>query len=190
MNKIFLIITSCFLLGFLSCKKDNSKPFFDDFGMEVAAEEPNLILSSTGYEANIIIPLMDDGNQYYTSGAIEYKLNDEVVAVVDFASAADEKAVLTRNGHSSEFDLKKKKKNSKYKKVIVKPLIKTDDCKYIVEGMIKYYDAKTDEYVATIDYGNGVCDEWATKEWASTKKHKAGRKTFSLDDWYKKDGKK
>lgn len=52
-------------------------------------------------------------------------------------------------------------KKGAYEKVITKPLVKTDDCKYIVEGTIEYLkDGKT---VAVVDYGNGECDNIATK---------------------------
>lgn len=43
--------------------------------------------------------------------------------------------------------------------------MKTDDFDYIVAGIIKYFDYKTEAYLAPIDYGNGTCVEWATKTW-------------------------
>lgn len=53
------------------------------------------------------------------------------------------------------------KGEGKYEKIITKPLVKTDDCKYIVEGTIEYLlDGKT---VAIVDFGNGECDDIATK---------------------------
>ena len=48
-----------------------------------------------------------------------------------------------------------------FEKVITKPLVKIDGCKYIVEGTIEYL--KNGEVVAIIDYGNGECDNLATK---------------------------
>ena len=44
----------------------------------------------------------------------------------------------------------------------MKPLIKSEDCDYIISGIIKYY-SKTGKWVATIDFGDRTCDEWATK---------------------------
>ena len=53
------------------------------------------------------------------------------------------------------------KGEGKYEKIITKPLVKTDDCKYIVEGTIEVLlDGET---VAIIDYGDGECDNIATK---------------------------
>ena len=50
-----------------------------------------------------------------------------------------------------------------YKKVIVEPLIKLEGCNYIVAGVIEFY--LKDKWIATLDYGDGSCDEWATKKW-------------------------
>lgn len=33
-----------------------------------------------------------------------------------------------------------------------------------VSGLFEYYDSD-DNLVATIDFGDGICDEWATKTW-------------------------
>jgi hypothetical protein len=56
----------------------------------------------------------------------------------------------------------KYKHQSEYEKKIVKPLRKTDDCPYIVEGIIEYY--KHGKLVAVVDYGDGACDNKATKK--------------------------
>ena len=48
-----------------------------------------------------------------------------------------------------------------YKKSILIPLVKIDDCDYIVEGEIEYI--KNGTVVATVDYGDGQCDDIATK---------------------------
>ncbi len=59
-----------------------------------------------------------------------------------------------------------------FEKVITKPLVKTEGCKFIVEGTIEFH--KADELIATIDFGDGNCDEWATKTWDG------GSKEFSM----------
>ncbi len=64
-----------------------------------------------------------------------------------------------------------------FKKVITDPLVKVDGCDYIVAGVIKFF--KKDKWVATIDFGDGTCDEWATKTTED------GVETFSLDDLHK-----
>ncbi|MCH2045156.1 MAG: hypothetical protein MK212_13655 [Saprospiraceae bacterium] len=61
-------------------------------------------------------------------------------------------------------------------KVIVTPLVTTADCTYIVEGIIKYFD-EDGKWLATIDYGDGTCDNIATKETYE------GVETFNLDDY-------
>lgn len=48
-----------------------------------------------------------------------------------------------------------------YEKVITKPLVKIESCKYFVEGTIEYYQNSV--LVASVDYGNGECDNIATK---------------------------
>jgi hypothetical protein len=56
----------------------------------------------------------------------------------------------------------KKKGYFEYEKKIVKPLKKTDGCDYIVAGTIEYY--KKGKLIAVVDYGDGTCDNKATKE--------------------------
>lgn len=51
--------------------------------------------------------------------------------------------------------------SGEFEKMITSPLIKTNDCKYIVAGTIEFY--KHEELVAVIDFGDGTCDNIATK---------------------------
>lgn len=190
-NKMKLLVTMTFVgaISFTSCKKDSaSVDLLDPMSMEIATEEASVRLANSDYQEEITNELISaNGQDYYTEGTIEYKSGNEVLAVVNFETNSNENASLTQNGISTEFNLKKKKQGSKYKKVIVKPLVKTDDCGYIVAGIIKYFDYKTGAYLATIDYGNGTCDEWAIKKWSAGseggKTWPAGSKTFSLDEW-------
>lgn len=100
-------------------------------------------------------------------------MEDVVVAIIDFGDGeCDNIAAKTVDGETTEFRLNGKDKSSKYDKVITKPLVKIEGCEYIVEGTIEY--SKNGTWVATVDYGNGECDEWATKIWDG------GSKTFSL----------
>jgi hypothetical protein len=173
-----------------SCQKETSKPM-DTFSLEVASEEANVRLSSTDYTTSYSQDTEQDAEGNYTKGTLQYIVNNEVEATVDFGNGASNyKAHLTKDNETKEFDLKCHKAKSMYKKVIVKPLVKTDDCKYIVEGVIKYFDAKDGEYVATVDFGDGTCDEWAMKSWPDSPKYKAGKKKFSLDYWKYKKGEK
>ncbi|MDA3842759.1 MAG: hypothetical protein PF588_00130, partial [Candidatus Kapabacteria bacterium] len=50
---------------------------------------------------------------------------------------------------------------AKYTRRIVKELVRLDDCDYIVEGTVAYYLG--DKLAYTVDYGDGECDNIATK---------------------------
>ena len=56
--------------------------------------------------------------------------------------------------------------------MIVEPIVKLENCEYIVAGIIDFYEG--DQWVATLDFGDGTCDEWATKTWDG------GSKVFSM----------
>jgi hypothetical protein len=59
-----------------------------------------------------------------------------------------------------------------YTEVEVNPIVKINcyfsdwdkDVMTPVSGLFEYYDAD-DNWVASIDFGDGTCDEWATKTW-------------------------
>ena len=67
---------------------------------------------------------------------------------------SDDKIQITGfvNASTSEGDV--------YEKVIVTPLIKIGDCRYIVEGVVEITENST--VVSSIDYGYGECDSVAT----------------------------
>lgn len=47
---------------------------------------------------------------------------------------------------------------------IVEPLVRTDDCgQEPVSGVVKYYTCRTHRWVATIDFGDGECDDLAIR---------------------------
>lgn len=50
-----------------------------------------------------------------------------------------------------------------------------------VSGLYEYYDANNN-WVASIDLGNGECDEWATKTWnvSMFAEYPSGTETFSV----------
>ena len=57
-----------------------------------------------------------------------------------------------------------------------------------VSGLIEFYDSN-DNWVASIDFGNGSCDEWATKTWDVTvfPDSPEGQEKFSVFSFYKKE---
>ncbi len=74
-------------------------------------------------------------------------------------------------GYTSRFELDGKD-DSNFRKVIVEPLVSIEGCDYIVAGVIDFY--KEQKWLATIDFGDGTCDDIAIKIWED------GRKKFSL----------
>ena len=88
-----------------------------------------------------------------------------------------DQAKYTGKGGDKDVDLVKNDKNDKYTKVIMEPLVKSDDCQYIVAGIINFYDIDTGDWIATFDYGNGSCDEFILKTTTD------GDFTFSMNDY-------
>ncbi len=167
--KLTLILACISVISF-SCQKEKQDDKNDVFGVEDA----NLLITENGYKSTIVSPLDKPADwKFNTSGIIEYTVNGNVVAKVDFGSGEkDTWAKKSVNGTEANMDLTHKGKKSDYDKIIVKPLVKTTNCNYIVEGTIEYWNGG--EWVATVDYGDGTCDDLATKTWAG------GSKTFSL----------
>ena len=57
-----------------------------------------------------------------------------------------------------------------------------------VSGLIDFYDTDSN-WVATIDFGSGECDQWATKTWDTTvfPDSPEGEKRFSVFSFNKKE---
>tara|TARA_B100001142_G_scaffold311908_1_gene346770 strand:- start:11639 stop:12058 length:420 start_codon:yes stop_codon:yes gene_type:complete len=66
---------------------------------------------------------------------------------------------------------------SKWDKTIMTP----------VSGLFEYYDLD-ENWVASIDFGDGTCDEWATKSWdiALFPEYPSGTEDFSVFSYGKK----
>jgi len=173
MKKVIAILAIGLLISFVACNKsDNSKIMEDEF----KSLEADFELKGDGdYEKIITKPLVRlDDCRFIVEGTVEFYKGDELIVTIDFGDGTcDNLATKTVGNETTEFILKREKdKYSKYTKVIVEPLIKTDDCDYIVSGIVDFY--QEDLWVATIDFGDGTCDEWATKTWDG------GSKEFSL----------
>lgn len=183
-----------FCVLFVSCDKNFDAKDKDDlaFKTEVLGESETLSLTTSNYETQITNTLDNtNGSDYYTKGTIEYWTNNTLAATIDFGDGTkNEMATLTVQNTTTPISLAKQNSDSKYTKVIVDPIIKTDDCTYIVQGKIKYYSIETGDLAATIDFGDGTCDKWATKTWPSGnyggKTWTGGSKTFNMDDWLTK----
>lgn len=68
---------------------------------------------------------------------------------------ADDRIEITGNVNVSDSD------GNSYSKEITTPLVKTGECKYITEGVIEYKNSNGT--FATLDYGDGTCDNLATR---------------------------
>ncbi len=138
----------------------------------VAASQSADIETKDGYEKVITKPLVKlDDCKFIVEGTIEYRLEGEVVAVVDYGDGeCDNIATKTVDGVTEEFELDEK--DSNYDKIITNPLVKLEDCDYIVAGTIEF--SENGVWAATVDFGDGTCDEWATKTWDG------GSEQFSL----------
>ena len=169
-------------ITFMSCKKEDK--LIDNFTRELSFEAAQISLPNSGGEINITRTLNQSSNaDYYVDGELKYMQNNQNVAIVDFGQGEENSiAELTIDGNITDFELKNDDsyydgKKSKYKKVIVQPLVKSEECGYIIAGIIKYYDYDTGAWVATIDFGDLTCDEWAVKTTADS----STPYTFSLN---------
>ena len=170
--KLHLILFSVlvFLFGCSSSDLSEKEEKASEENLDLSAAEADYIeisSSKTGskntYTKNILISLERiDGCDYVVKGKIEYIKGGAVVATVDFGDGkCDDIATKTVDGKTSTFNLRGKKKSSRYKRNIMKPLVKIDGCDYIVEGKIEYI--KDGVVVATVDFGDGECDNIAIK---------------------------
>ena len=82
-----------------------------------------------------------------------------------------------------------------YNEIEVSPVVKTS-CYFEqwdktimtpVSGLFEYYDANNN-WVASIDFGDGTCDEWATKSWDVNifPDYPSGSEDFSVFDYKSK----
>ncbi len=173
MKNLMFVSALLALVVFTSCKKEAVE---SNLASEIGAETHQIMLNEAGFERIVTSPLNTAYDEdYYSSGVIEYRLDGEVLATVDFgAGDTEEDAALFQNGKKTMIKKKKgtkgikgkkgkKGKKDDYKKVIVDPIVKTNNCAYIVSGIIKYYDIDNGDWLATVDFGDGTCDTLATK---------------------------
>ncbi len=172
--KILTLLFASTLFIFTACNKDKNAEK-DDFYNEIEYQQEDLKFDGDGdYEKVIVNPIIKlDNCKFIVAGTIEFRKNGEVIATVDFGDGTcDNLATKTIDGKTYEFKLDSKGKDDKYKKVIVEPIVKLENCEYIVAGIVKFYEG--DKWIATLDFGDGTCDEWATKTWDG------GSKVFSM----------
>ena len=82
-----------------------------------------------------------------------------------------------------------------YTEIEVNPIVKTS-CYFAqwdktimtpVSGLFEYYDANNN-WIASIDFGDGTCDEWVTKSWDVNifPDYPSGSEDFSVFDYKSK----
>ena len=175
---ILMSATLMTLIVFTACNKDETSFDRESNSILSGASDLDQMVTLTGSDyKRIEAETLErpDENTSWTSGVIEYVQNGIVSARVDFSKGEDGKAKCTDKDGSREFSLKKGGGHKgDFEKVIIEPLVKLEDCEYIVAGTVQFF--KDEEWMATIDFGDGTCDDLATKETAD------GIETFSLDD--------
>ncbi len=168
---IFVFISLIFITA--GCNKEKDSAGYDMVNTAIELKEDIAIDGDGKFEKVITKRLVKlDDCRFIVSGTIEYYLNGKLVATVDYGNGTcDNIATKTVRGYTSRFELDGKD-DSNFRKVIVEPLVSIEGCDYIVAGVIDFY--KEQKWLATIDFGDGTCDDIAIKIWED------GRKKFSL----------
>jgi hypothetical protein len=161
--RVPIIIIIIMILVLSACEK-TTKIQEEKSWQDILSDERGDIILDAEYDKIIIEPIVQPDNcDYIVSGIIHFVAEDEVIAVLDYGEGTcDEWATVTKDGETFDIDLSKDE-DEDWKKIIIEPLIEIENCEYIVAGIIKLY--KEGEWIVTIDFGNGTCDEWATKTW-------------------------
>ena len=181
--KILSFFVFGLMIAFTACNKENAstdKNSIDEgssLEYAIANQNPELAIKGDGKLEKVITKALVklDDCKYIVEGTIEFRLNGEVVAIIDYGDGlCDNIATKTCDGETNKFKLDGKEgKKWEYEKVVVEPLVKIEGCNYIVSGIIEF--SKKGTWVATINFGDGECDEWATKI------TKDGTFTFSMN---------
>ncbi len=175
-KSVLLLSSAIMILAFSSCLKEKFGKDGTNMLEEAIAYKHIVTLTSSDYTRTETEPVArSDSKSPYTEGVLEYTENGNVTARVDFSKGGNTSANVSDQSGDGDVNLKKESdKESDYDKIVVEPLVKSDDCDYIVAGTIEFYE--NDVWVATIDFGDGTCDNVATKQTDDFI-------YFSLDDW-------
>ena len=114
----------------------------------------------------------------YAEGEVKYMSNGNEIAKLNYSHGSDYQALMSKEGNSEVVSLGEEGDGGKwdYKKVIVEPLLYSEECGYVVSGIIKFYKDVT--WVATFDYGDGSCDNLVAKTTEDYENY-----MFSMDDY-------
>jgi len=164
---IFFFISLIFIVTSCNKEKDSS-----DYDMDKSVNElkEDIALDGDGRFEKVITKrlIKPDDCRFIVSGTIEYLLNGELVAIIDYGDGTcDNIATKTVGGTTITFELDAGD-DPNFRKVIVEPLVRIESCDYIVAGIIDFY--KDGKWIATIDFGDGTCDNIAIKIWDGGRK--------------------
>jgi len=149
-------------LLFTSCEK--FKKVDEDGMISYAAKYGQTVtVPSTDFEVEEVTTLQrTSSNMPYTSGELKYSVGGNEVAKIDFSHGNEYQALVSKNGDSETVSLGEDKGDKwDYDKVIAEPLVYSEECGYVVSGLIKFY--KDGKWVASFDYGDGACDDLIAK---------------------------
>lgn len=180
MKKVVLM-TAALLVGlaFSGCEKNDNSASLPPTNTDTQQPQFKYVvtLSSSNYVKNIseklVRPIAHKG---YSAGKIEYIENERVAAIVEFKPSDghfedDEKC----NCDGSKDYGRESTHKSSVTKVITDPLVKVEGCDHYVDGTIEYF--KGEQWIYTIELGDGECDSEATKITAK------GPTVFDLNDY-------
>lgn len=163
-----LILASAALFFCTSCEKNDMAT--EELSTADALKEIDSVMGrdSEDFEKNITsdIVYIDDCD-CPVSGVVELIKDGVVEVIIDFGDGTCDKLaekIVDGAAYTFEMDCDKAKEEGKeeeYEKVITNEIVKLDDCDCPVSGTIQFW--KEDLLVATIDYGDGTCDNLATK---------------------------
>jgi uncharacterized protein YkuJ len=177
MRKTILMFT-VIAASLTACQKKNTDT--DNMITYAARYGQTVIVPSTDFEVEVEAATeRANDDMAYTSGMLAYKVNGEVVASIDFSHGNELQALVVKQSGEEIVALGEGDNGDKwdYKKVIVEPLVYSEECGYVVSGIIKFY--KDEIWVATFDYGDGACEDLITKY---TEDNSAGF-VFSMNDY-------
>ena len=117
-----------------------------------------------------------------------YALLFGLVFVFTSCEKVDNNAIVSNDGQQA----RKAYTDKGYTEIEVSPIVKIS-CYFAqwdktimtpVSGLFEYYD-ENNNWVASIDFGDGTCDEWATKSWDVNMfpDYPSGSEVFSVFDY-------
>ena len=115
------------------------------------------------------------------SSCFKYKVEPEVcLCSEENGSYYDKTEDFDEDGYTDQGFCGTSNVNLSVQKFVLHPIVKSESCNCIVEGKVKYVIGDETSYI--VNYGDGECDDWATKTVYSNDKGKS--------KWGKKSNKK